>query len=67
MARSTYADDYPFATPVEALRESGAELLLPYWGQGAAIEVAAPSLADAPERARSSAASSAPAPAPACC
>jgi class 3 adenylate cyclase len=48
MARSTYADDYSFATPVEALRESGAELLLPYWGQGAAIEVAAPSLADAP-------------------
>jgi class 3 adenylate cyclase len=48
MARSTYADDYPFATPVEALRESGAELLLPFWGQGAAIEVAAPSLADAP-------------------
>jgi pimeloyl-ACP methyl ester carboxylesterase len=48
MARSTYADDYAFATPVEALRESGAELLLPYWGQGAAIEVAAPSLGDAP-------------------
>jgi pimeloyl-ACP methyl ester carboxylesterase len=48
MARSTYADDYPFATPVEALREASAELMVPYWGQGAAIEVAAPSIADDP-------------------
>jgi class 3 adenylate cyclase len=49
MARSTEADDYPFATPVEALTESGFELILPYWGQGAVIEVSAPSQADDPE------------------
>jgi class 3 adenylate cyclase len=48
MARSTYADDYPFATPVEALNESGFDLILPFWGQGAVIEISAPSLADDP-------------------
>jgi class 3 adenylate cyclase len=48
MARSTYADDYPFATPVEALTESGFDLILPFWGQGAVIEVSAPSRADDP-------------------
>jgi class 3 adenylate cyclase len=49
MARSTYDDDYAFATPVEALVESGFDLILPYWGQGAVIEVSAPSQADDPE------------------
>ena len=49
MARSTEADDYPFATPVDALTQSGFELILPYWGQGAVIEVSAPSQADDPE------------------
>jgi class 3 adenylate cyclase len=49
MARSTYDDDYSWAIPVEALRESSAELVAPYWGQGAIIEVAAPSRADDPE------------------
>ena len=49
MARSTYADDYPWAAPAEALVESGFELVLPYWGQGAMIELAAPSHADDPE------------------
>jgi class 3 adenylate cyclase len=49
MARSTQADDYPFAQPVDALIESGAELVLPYWGQGAVIEVSAPSQADDPD------------------
>jgi pimeloyl-ACP methyl ester carboxylesterase len=49
MARSTYADDYPFATPVDALTESGFDLILPYWGQGAVIEVSSPSQADDPE------------------
>jgi class 3 adenylate cyclase len=48
MARSTEDGDYPFAPPADALREAGAELLLPYWGQGTALEVAAPSLADNP-------------------
>jgi class 3 adenylate cyclase/dienelactone hydrolase len=43
MARSTYADDYPWALPPEALIESGTELILPHWGDGSLIEVAAPS------------------------
>jgi class 3 adenylate cyclase len=49
MARSTYADDYTFATPVDALTESGFDLILPFWGQGAVIEVSSPSQADDPE------------------
>jgi class 3 adenylate cyclase len=49
MARSTEADDYPWAAPVDALREAGLELVGPYWGQGAIIELAAPSHADDPE------------------
>jgi class 3 adenylate cyclase len=49
MARSTYDDDYPWAVPVEALRESSTELVAPYWGQGVTLEVAAPSRADDPE------------------
>jgi class 3 adenylate cyclase len=49
MARSTWAEDYPFATPVEALTEAGFDLILPYWGQGAVIEVSSPSQADDPE------------------
>jgi class 3 adenylate cyclase len=50
MARSTWAEDYPFGTPAEALLESGLEFLLPDWGQGAvAVEVGAPSQAENPE------------------
>jgi class 3 adenylate cyclase len=49
MARSTQADDYPWASPVESLMESGAELIGPFWGQGAIIEVGAPSQTDNPE------------------
>ena len=49
MARTTYADDYPIGTPAEALLESGLEFILPNWGDGSAIEVAAPSQADNPE------------------
>ena len=49
MARSTPDDDYPWGTPAEALLESAEEFLLPYWGTGAVIEVAAPSQADDPE------------------
>jgi class 3 adenylate cyclase len=49
MARSTEADDYPWATPVEALLESGAELIGPHWGEGAIIDVGAPSQSDNPE------------------
>jgi class 3 adenylate cyclase len=43
MARSTFADDYPWASPVDALLESGAELVAPHWGEGAMIDIAAPS------------------------
>ena len=46
MARSTAADDYPWAPPVEALIESGTELIMPHWGEGALVEVTAPSQAD---------------------
>ena len=49
MARSTWAEDYPWATPVEALIESGTELLAPHWGEGSVLEIAAPSQADNPE------------------
>ena len=49
MARSTEDDDYPWAVPAEALIESGTELILPHWGEGAMIEVGAPSQADNPE------------------
>jgi pimeloyl-ACP methyl ester carboxylesterase len=46
MARSTWAPDYPWANDVQALLESGAELMLPSFGSGATVEVAAPSQAD---------------------
>jgi class 3 adenylate cyclase len=46
MARSTWAPDYPWANDPEALWEAGYELLLPHWGDGATVEVAAPSVAD---------------------
>jgi class 3 adenylate cyclase len=49
MARSTYAEDYPWGTPAEALTESGFELILPHWGDGSIVEVSAPSQADNPE------------------
>jgi class 3 adenylate cyclase len=48
LARSTAAPDYPWALPVDALTESGTELIAPHWGEGAIIEVAAPSVADNP-------------------
>jgi pimeloyl-ACP methyl ester carboxylesterase len=49
MARSTWAEDYPWATPVEALLEAGAELIAPHWGEGAMIDVGAPSQSDNPD------------------
>jgi class 3 adenylate cyclase len=49
LARSTWAPDYPWAPHVEDLIESGAELLTPHWGEGAIIDVAAPSVADDPK------------------
>jgi class 3 adenylate cyclase len=42
--------DYPWAPPADALRESAAELIAPYWGQGeTTTEIFAPSLADDPQ------------------
>lgn len=48
MARSTWAPDYPWATPTDALLESSAELL-PHLYDGAVLEIMAPSLADDPQ------------------
>ncbi len=47
-ARTTWAEDYPWAVPAQALIESMAELLLPTWGDGSVVEVTAPSQADNP-------------------
>ena len=49
MARSTWADDYPWQPPTQALLESGLELIAPNWGTGAMLDVAAPSQADNPD------------------
>jgi class 3 adenylate cyclase len=46
MARSTYAEDYPWAHPTQALIEAGIELVQPSWGDGSLLEVAAPSQID---------------------
>jgi class 3 adenylate cyclase len=50
MARTTEAPDYPWASPADALRESAAEFIAPYWGQQAEamVQLFAPSLADDP-------------------
>jgi class 3 adenylate cyclase len=48
MARSTWAEDYPWAPTKEALLEAEDELMSPFWGQGASIEIFSPSLADDP-------------------
>jgi class 3 adenylate cyclase len=51
MGRTTEAPDYPWAAPAQALRESAAEFIVPYWGQQAEgiVELFAPSFADDPE------------------
>jgi pimeloyl-ACP methyl ester carboxylesterase len=51
IARSTEAPDYPWASPADALRESAAEFIAPYWGQDARgmLEIFAPSVADDPQ------------------
>ena len=50
MARTTEAPDYPWASPAEALRESAAEFIAPYWGSDAEgmVELFAPSFAGDP-------------------
>ncbi|RHW23846.1 alpha/beta fold hydrolase [Nocardioides immobilis] len=47
MARSTWAPDYPWATPADALIESS-EAMAPYLYEGAVIEIMAPTFADDP-------------------
>ena len=51
MGRTTEAPDYPWASPAEALRESAAEFIAPYWGQQSEgmIELFSPSFADDPQ------------------
>ena len=51
MGRTTEAPDYPWAAPAEALRESAAEFIAPYWGQPheGMVELFAPSLAGDPQ------------------
>jgi pimeloyl-ACP methyl ester carboxylesterase len=53
MGRTTEAPDYPWASPAEALRESAAEFIVPYWGQQAEgmVELFAPSLVGDPQTA----------------
>jgi class 3 adenylate cyclase len=48
MARSTWAEDYPWAPPKEAVLEAELELMAPFWGKGTSIEIFSPSLADDP-------------------
>jgi class 3 adenylate cyclase len=51
MARTTEAPDYPWATPAEALRESAAEFIAPYWGRDpeGMLALFTPSVADDPQ------------------
>jgi pimeloyl-ACP methyl ester carboxylesterase len=51
MGRTTEAPDYPWASPAEALRESAAEFIAPYWGRDAEgmVELFAPSFGNDPE------------------
>ena len=51
MARTTWAEDYPWATPADALIESSREMA-PYINDGAMVEIMAPSIADIPEARR---------------
>jgi class 3 adenylate cyclase len=46
MARSTRAEDYPWAPEKEAVEEAQEELVAPLWGQGATLDIFSPSLAD---------------------
>jgi class 3 adenylate cyclase len=48
MARSTWAEDYPFAAPADALWEATEQFINPEWGTGSMVEIFAPSL-DTPE------------------
>jgi len=49
MARSTWAEDYPWAPPREAVLEAEDELVMPFWGQGATLDIFSPSAAGDPK------------------
>jgi len=49
MARSTAAPDYPWAPEREAVEEAQEELVGPMWGQGATLDIFAPSMAGNPQ------------------
>jgi class 3 adenylate cyclase len=51
MGRTTEAPDYPWASPAQALRESAAEFIAPYWGRQpeGIIELFAPSFVANPQ------------------
>jgi pimeloyl-ACP methyl ester carboxylesterase len=50
MGRTTWAPDYPWAVPADALRESAAEFIAPFWGEpsDAMLDLFAPSFAGDP-------------------
>jgi class 3 adenylate cyclase len=48
MARSTYSDDHPWLLTADDFNRSGAEFLVPAWGQGVVIDATAPSQVDDP-------------------
>lgn len=50
MARSTWAEDYPFAPSAEALWESTNNFIAPEWGTGSLVELFSPSLDSAEAR-----------------
>ena len=50
MARSTWAPDYPWGQPREALVESLEEYTLPRWGEGDSVDYFAPTTAGDPEQ-----------------
>jgi class 3 adenylate cyclase len=49
MARSTWAPDYPWATPADALIESAVEFILPVMHTGGDLDIWMPTYADDPE------------------
>ncbi len=48
MARATWAEDYPWATPADALLEGIGEWVLPHTDTGGTMEIFAPSVAEDP-------------------
>ena len=48
LARTTAAPDYPWPRDADDLTVSGTELVAPHWGEGAMIEISAPSVAGDP-------------------